>query len=958
MENFKSNYLNDIRIPEDTIQLSSDEPIIGHFYLDALHLDSNLLVNGLLDQVNMTHLDQRYISSLKNNYHNLTFNKPVHAEHIRVGGSSNGLYIEDIFHDSVLNHSHRVHVTGAKSISSMLKCGSIEATSVNGHDLSHFVTTNNAAFLPQKIIFKKQAQFSDVTLDGTFDGVSVKQLLENVESLESNRVIYGKKDFKDTLQVDQLTVHGSINGIYPAKFMHYNDEQIVTGNKWFKNAQINRLHGESSLVLHSSLNKRNFSQMLGSMLWLDRPQVVGAVLYCTNCSATRIDTTYVNSRNFTYFNENYLSKSKAQTVRGNKNFKGNQAFFEVKTRQGIAGMNMSRINEEAITLHGHNLVRNHIVMHTDLHLKNGQLTAKDFNNIDINEFYRNVVHNNRSRVEIHGKTFYKKGFDLHSHLQVTRLNHKTPEQLLLTTNGNHVVHSNFYIAGRVITSGDVRLNAKLNDIDLVQLDRSLLKVNDRGELDGSVNLMNHVRVNELVVLGLVDGMPLHRNSVLMKNSQQNMDQMVLNGPVEFEQNLNVWQSINGYHQDNLNKIVLIKSTQTQLIKASKTFASIKAVELEQSRGEVHIGVLNGVNMAYFRENVIYSGRNQSIKASQHFHHNVTLAARQVAVLGKVNHLDLTADVIRLDQNKQTITGLKTFSRVQFESDLDVHGHVNGFNLSGVRDNILYTEGHQIFPKALIFHAPIYLMNESTVERINNFEPSSLLTLDGNHQVNGQLQFSELQAKRIDSEYVNAVNLTHVSHNVLYLKSDRPQVVAGAVSVNEAEFDGNVNLKYHLNGLDLNVAVESANSKLNQNFDIVEVTKTIQNHTNELYQQRSGYEFANFEIEYLQPSSMQAPAHAIEEALFHAKLKQTAPDVLMQLSQLHKPDMFYQPFIYQGYSCVAIIHANKEGVFLEIAQLQFGFRLVTIHSKQYTSGLYLSIQHTEYTTVMSLDYWSN
>ena len=936
--NLKVNTLNGIQIPQDIITLSGDETIYGHLNLDSLQVKGNLQVDGLIDKVNLTHLDQRYISSLKNTFQNLTFYKPVYIDRLKLNGTSNGFHIESIFADSVFNNSQNVHIFGPTTITSIFSCNSIEVSNrINEQNINNYVTTNSASVLSQRVIFKQPVQFMNVILHDTIDGLPIEELLLSVDFLDEHKIIYGGKNFKEIVNVQELLIEGSINQIRPNNFMRYSQEQKVIGQKLFTDARMKRIYSDSMLILSANINNYNFNKMVANSVWLNKPQQLNVILHCVNCSSPFVTTTFINSKNFTHFCQNYLSKSVPQTVIGNKNFIVPQNFVEIKTKQGVSGINMSKIHDEVITLNGHNIIRNSVILYSDFILKSGQLTVTNFNDIDINEYYRNMVHNNHSLIEIHGKIIYQKGFDLHANMNVVRLNDKIPEQLFISTKDDHEIKSNIHFFGRIITTGNVKVNERVNGIDIVQLNQNILKVDDRGSINGSINFMNNIAVNELIVHGTVDDIFINRNLVLLKNAQQNVNQLILNGPTEFKQNINVWGTVNGFHHDNFNKIVLIDSTETQFLNVSKTFGSIQAAHIQQLSGDVQIKVINGIEMARFKETAVYSTTNKTINIAQHFLQNVTFTNRQVTVLGRVNKLDIFSDVIRTDSINQTITGMKTFENVTFDSDVEVEGFVNGLNLSAIHNNIMYTIGRQKFPQTMQFNTPIYLLNNNTVSYINNFEPENLLTLKGNHQVNGELQFSGLQTKFIESKYVNQVNLTQIAENVLYLKSDKVQHVPGTIIVNYAQFDSDVNLKYHLNKVDLNEAVEAANQKLIQNFDINEITKTIQTNTNKLYQQRNRYEFANFEIEYLQPSQILIPDGFVEQFTFETKLGHHVHEVLNQLHSTFSSTVIHQPFFFKSILYIAMIEATNEGILLQILYFDFRYKPTLIYKNYYRSG---------------------
>lgn len=948
LKNLQTAELNGLKVPGDIITLSRDEVVPGRLLVDALRIGGSLQVDGaLVDGINITHLDQRYIARLANHYHNLTFYKPVRVKMLKVaGGHSNGVNLEETYADAVFNNSRTpVHIPGTKVISSMLRCADLVATGgVNGQSLDDYATTFTPASFSRPVTFWGPVQFGEVAIrgGGSLDGVLVEDLLSSVsQHRKQQHVLHGRKHFTKVVTADRLVVLGTINGIAPADFMLYSTEQNITGRKFFSKASFGRLVSESAsatnLQLSGSLNGANFSAMTNQQIvWLRRERYLDApALYCANCSAVNVQSTYVNGRNWTYFTEHYLSKSRPQTVSGKMLFKGVQSFVELSTRTGVVGgINMAEIREQAVTLHGHNILRNRVVLHDDLVLAAGHLNAQTYNDININEFYRKAVHVNQTDlVTIHGRTIFGRGFDLHADMTADLLNGVAPERLLMTKTGNYTIKSDVTFSGRVVTSGNVRVNAALNGVDLARMDAAVLKVNDRGQVEGSVNFLSPVEIQEVAVQGLVDGIPVHRETILMSNSGaggQTLNRLMLDGGAHFTGDVHVLATINGYAQENLGKIVMAKSGERQVINASKTFArDIEAVEIRQLAGDVHIRVLNGVPLADFERNAVYSSsssknNNRTFKAAQHFTENVTLATRQVAVHGAVNGINLLAEVIRLDVANQTVTGVKTFERVNLNDDIDVHGHVNALDLPLIQQSVLYTVGQQEVPNTVVFKAPLYLTADSQVDTLNRLPPSSLLTLSGEQNIPGELRFGTVKVGSVTSSTVNGVNLTEVAQHVLYKNSPQPQRVQGTLVVNKARFDDDVALKYHLNRVDLNVAVEAARANLQEQFNVEQVAKTISSSEVQLKQHRTRIEYASFAIEYLTPSRLQVDhlhkqsktlAASKFDYLFGQQVGQAVYASLMtfqaRITATISITTTYQPFTFRGHSYVAVIESPSD-----------------------------------------------
>src|SRR5699024_3447324 len=145
---------------------------------------------------------------------------------------------------------------------------------------------------------------------------------------------------------------------------------------------------------------------------------------------------------------------------------------------------------------------------------------------------------------------------------------------------------------------------------------------------------------------------------------------------------------------------------------------------------------------------------------------------------------------------------------------------------------------------------------------------------------------------------------------------------------------------HLNNVDLNVTVETAKSNIHEKIDLKNVSETIYKHNIKLQEQRSNYEYASFEIEYLQPSRSSMDFSTNFKFLYKLDSR-NSQDVFAQLTSnpnASDAHIAYQPFFFNSRSHVAVIYSHGERSSLQILEFTFNRKLPSqIHSEQFPSS---------------------
>lgn len=951
-------HLNNLRLPDDVVTLTGDDIIHDPIAMDLLNLNGNLRVGGLIDGINLTHLDQRFIASFQHNYKNLTFYKPVNVSSIKLYGPINQMYLDQILQNAIFKHDRNINIPSRKTITGVFKCNSLQVQFVNDHILEQYLTT----FQPNKhsinVTLANIMHFNQIDLANTIDGVRIQQLLHDVVTLDSYQTIYGVKNFTGGIRVvDRLIVDGHINQVSPQSYLRYSVPQNITGNQRFTTVHSKYLWSDGEVVVSSFVNRRNFTEMASTIIDMNKSYQFNTFLHCINCSSSYIQTDFINKRNFTHFQNNYLSKSIPQFITSSKSFHATQRFENIQTIHGIAGINIGYINQNAITLHGYNIIRHPVIVYGELRILNGSLVTKMFDNVDIVDLSQRIVYNNNNGppITIQGNIHFTKGVTFRNNIDVTNVNGYKPEEFFFSKRENYLIKSNLQINAKMISTGNVTVRGLINNLNLTQFDETRLKVNDQGELVGNVNFIHNITAKEFFVTGYVDGVHIGRDTVLMKNSEQFVKQMTINGAQVFDGNLNVLSRINEYPTKILQSIVLVNSVEDQIINATKTFVRFEANELHQMRGNVHFNIINNVKLDDYMANAVVSTEDRNIRIKSRFLDNITIIDPNLKVFGLVNGINLTRDVVRLDLINQTITGIKEFDTIVFNQNVDVRGHLNKIDIRKVSQDILLTYGNQHILNPIIFRAPIYLSSNSTVGHINRIRPEDLITLDGKQQINGNIRFNNIITNQIYvDKYVNGFNLSEVAQYAFFKDTDQVQNLSGTLYIDKAVFNKDVQVKYHLNNVDLNVIINSAHQQMNPKFDINKVQQLTDRYSNVLYDHITQYEFANFEIEYFFKSNLtgqrQMTNYAMDLLKFRSKFPvSTEGSVVGQLESTwlkyanDRLNSHFQLFWITNKLFVSDVLYKADKVnLLEIFYFVDSVRLVRIHQQNLPSSMFESI----------------
>ncbi|OTF69704.1 hypothetical protein BLA29_005290 [Euroglyphus maynei] len=291
----------------------------------------------------------------------------------------------------------------------------------------------------------------------------------------------------------------------------------------------------------------------------------------------------------------------------------------------------------------------------------------------------------------------------------------------------------------------------------------------------------------------------------MSNGEQNIKKLIIDGTQWFNKSINILSNINHLDKDYLRKIILINAPEQQQIDYHKTFAKINVNEIHHERGSINFNVINSIDLHGFNSSVLYSGVDRIIQNPYiKFVNNITVNNPRFKIIGLINKVNI-GDVVRLDSVRQIITGKKVFDSIVFNENIDVHGFLNAqLDIPKLAKQMLLVYGNQHIKTPLTFVAPVFLMNNNSVDLLNQFHPKDLITLYGDKITDTKtMNFNNVIAHKVyvQNHLINEVNLTDIFQHG-FMADNTDQFFDGSLSIDKAHFIENITVDKHLNDLDL------------------------------------------------------------------------------------------------------------------------------------------------------------
>ncbi|XP_057307107.1 uncharacterized protein LOC130645210 [Hydractinia symbiolongicarpus] len=822
-----SNFtLDGYHVPGDFVTTDGFIGITGYKNFGSVIFNGVLQVDGYLDDVNVTNFFNNKMTPDTNQTVStyIVFDEGfVVDSNIRVDGLVDGINITALNEDILLAGKPQV-ITGAKTFKSVNVKGHLKVENINGYNLSDAMTLTTEQLVKSDMTFT-----TNVTVNGnlvttsTIDGLDLsedavtltgpqsigghKTFRVGVTNVNSNIVVTGFVDSVNLTKWEKLAVLkgsgvsitgqktfvGGINVTTMLKVLSINDvylptlkddlislssnenlyaqfvfENVIVKGNLAANGEIGSYHIPDDFVTLST------AQTIRGMTTFKKIVHVNKMVYSNGT---------INGEDFLAFYENAVKNGSEDTIYGNIIFQDDVTLL--KDAEVAGQVNNLTIPTDVITLTTQQNITGVLTMTEDTVFKeilDAYIIHVDgtVNEIDIYDMEQNAVHKDRNQT-INGSIVFVSGIDCKQNLSVAGLiNGVNLTELYNTTvriSKDQRVYGEKRFLDDVEFHQTVTSPGLVNNVNLTEIDKNIMKSSGNQTLNANFIFHNYIHIINLRTSNnsWINDVNFHHflNSALRSNGTN-----FINGSVQYD-HLHVSNLVtNLFAGVDLTNIFLISGNQTVL--GDINFSSIKTKNVYATN------LIDSVNITELKTNTVEKNKDQTLNAMYTFERNV-LVNNNLTVKGRINNIDLDEynnSAVHLTSD-ETITGVKTFKNVTFQN-VTFLGLVNGVNMSLLTDDVLTKTG------------------DHTICQPTTFENSVI--------VNGTAIVSD---NVLVSSLVNDINITALSQSAVRL--NQYQVLSGSYHF-QGGLEIGTNLTVNLlNGISTNQLMKTHGDKNISNF---------------------------------------------------------------------------------------------------------------------------------------------
>lgn len=550
---------------------------------------------------------------------------------------------------------------------------------------------------------------SDLTLlgDGLVNGVNISQLVTKT----GRHWIDAPVTFTSPVSAGSVEVTGLVNGI--------------------------KLTNQTVLL-------KNGDQSISSSIEFTAPVKV-----------TNLQANYVNGRPLGALLSSIVTVDGNHVIKGKKTFKLMDVRGQLNISSSIAGVDLPSIYDNLLWTDQEQTIDSDVIV-KQLKVRGNLDVANQINGISLPG--KDIVLNNRKEAifvtapktftypltkidHLHIKGTLN-GIGLVGSAQGNDLATQWPEQLdILLKSRSQTIPAHKTVAGTVRLSGHSTVQGTINDVDLSQLEQTVLKYNESNLLSGKWSFIGPVHfLNHVTVRGRVNGVnvsDLYESSFKLRdrfisNLAPNFvfEKAVINGPLNCT-------SINGLY---LEKQLMTRDTP-QVITGVKTFN--KGLHIKSDFTVT--GSFNGIPLNFLNDSLLSTSyqvvQGPKIVTGDLYVNNLSTKS--------LNGINLASELILLNSSRpQMISGRKNLRRIKVSHGLDVQRLNVANNINGVNVN-------DLFNKTMLYDAP--------------------------QRVSGMKKFKQIiipQNSNLDADSVSGYKLRALVEDALYIHSSVPQNVTG------------------------------------------------------------------------------------------------------------------------------------------------------------------------------------
>lgn len=624
----------DVRFLKDSLMRYGDQLVWGPKIINGDLYVNNLItpvMNGIpFDQLILLNTSVPQVITGRKIFNSVSVDSDVAVNRIDVEREINSLNVNEMFKGTMLYDAPQV-VTGLKHFKhiDIPKNTDLDVASVDGFSLRKAYSDAVLVDVPQIIsgtkTFKGRTSFTDFWFHQMFDGVSDDDIRYNWMMQNRNEVVNGDVIFADGLSVKNnlLIMNGTING-HDIRFLNNtivkkNEPNVIegqitfskplqsTGDIWIggkiqgiklsqdtvsKNSDAT-IYGvkrftrglvmNESLWVHGFLDGVLISDICSNAVRTAGDQIITAPTRILNSWNVRSISTggLVDGIDLLKFNGSVVKMSEFSIISGKKHFTNVTITAPLTLYGRFGGFDIRKLSSEYMSLSRDQVINTPLVLKNGSDFNkmiiDGNIFTKDgfINNFDIRYLDKNSLKTYGDQV-VSGQVIFENEVRVLSDLimRAPVINAIPFDHFVLKTKKQQVVSVPTQFAADVSITGNLHVadGMSLQGVDLSEMSRFRVLKSGTQVING-LKKFAHLQVDHLMVRGLMSGVNVTRDNILLSSADQ-----TIHGNVFFARNVHLMSDLNMKHLNNINLYQwsqrLVLRGQNNTITAPKTFAGL------------------------------------------------------------------------------------------------------------------------------------------------------------------------------------------------------------------------------------------------------------------------------------------------------------------------------------------------------------------------------------------------
>lgn len=743
------------RIHDNLLWANGEQQISSNVNLDELKVRGNLNIRNGINGISLS--GQEVVLNRRTEpivvIAPKTFTSPLtKVDHLHIKGTLNGIGLVGSAQGNALStewpeqldillksRSQSIPVKKTVAGSIHLHGHSTVQGNINDVDLSALEKTvlkhSESNFLSGPWSFNGPVQFrNSVTVRGNINGVNVSNLYYNSLRLDERSIpnMAQKFVFSDAVIENSLAC-GSINGLVLERdLMTKNTEQIITGVKTFNEG----LHIKNDFTITGTFNGLSMQFLQDSLLSstyqvVQGPKIVQGDLYVNNLFTKSLNGINLASELI------LLNSTQPQMISGRKNLRQIKVSHGLDVQQlnvanNINGVNVNDLFSKTMLYDKPQLVTGmkkfkQITIPHESNLDASTLSGYNFASLVEDAVYIDLPQNiTGEKTFLAPNTYFK---NVNFYKTFDGITNRTFRNNWLLQGVDQEIFGDLVLADlpgapqkqrkpSIVIKGNLDIGGRLNGHDVRQLYSSIVKVNEKAIVRGSITFAGTVTADADVNLsGKIQGIKLSEEAVL--RSQPNvriLGQKTFKSDIHVKDTVTVNGLLDGVLLSDLCDNA-VRSQGNQHIRYPFTILGSAFSRSSLSSA----GRVSGVDLRHFVKTCVHKDVNdvQVVSGKKHFKTLYILApVTASAGFGGVDVTKLQNEYMSLTKNQLITTQMVFENGVSFHSDVLVDGnfntlngliHMNGnaFNLSQISASTLKIHGDQEITGPVVFNDNTY-----------------------------------------------------------------------------------------------------------------------------------------------------------------------------------------------------------------------------------------------------------